>query len=206
MSIEVWVSFVLASLALVLSPGPTVFLVIGQSMAYGRKSVLPMILGVISGDIIALTFSLLGVGAILATSSFAFNVMKWLGAGYLIYLGAKAWVSPVTTEEVKIEPVGRSWKVYRDSLLVTALNPKGLVFFMAFFPLFISPESSDIAAQMLILSTTFILISFCSVGFYAFFGGKIRGIISSEKSQRIFNKLSGSMLVGAGLATSTLRQ
>jgi threonine/homoserine/homoserine lactone efflux protein len=206
MSSEVWISFVLASLALVLTPGPTVFLVIGQSMAYGRKSVFPMILGVISGDIIALTFSLVGVGTILSTSSFAFNIMKWLGVAYLFYLGAKAWLSPVTAKEVKIEPVGRPWKVYRDALLVTSLNPKGLVFFMAFFPLFISPESSSIGTQMLILSTTFILISFCSVGFYAFFGGRIRGFIASEQSQRIFNKVSGSMLIGAGLATSTLRQ
>lgn len=206
MSIEIWVSFVLASLALVLSPGPTVFLVIGQSLAYGRKSVLPMILGVISGDVIALTFSLFGIGAILATSAFAFNAMKWLGAGYLIYLGVKAWLSPVVTRDVQIEPVGRAWKVYRDSLLVTALNPKGLIFFMAFFPLFINPESSNVWTQMLILSITFILISFCSVSFYAFFSGKIRGYISSEKGRRIFNKLSGSMLISAGLATSTLRQ
>ncbi|MFW7525443.1 LysE family translocator [Vibrio ostreicida] len=199
MSIEVWISFVLASLALVLSPGPTVFLVIGQSLSYGRKSVLPMILGVISGDVIALTFSLLGVGAILATSSLAFNVMKWLGAGYLIYLGVKAWLSPVVTKEIQFEPAGRSWKVYRDSLLVTALNPKGLIFFMAFFPLFINPESSNVWTQMWILSITFIFTSFCSVSFYAFFGGKIRGYISSEKGQKIFNKLSGSLLLSAGL-------
>ncbi|WP_456294916.1 LysE family translocator [Vibrio sp. AK197] len=206
MDIEIWMSFVLASIVLVLSPGPTVLLVIGQSLAYGRKSVVPMILGVISGDIVALTFSLLGVGAILSTSSFVFNTMKWIGAIYLIYLGIKAWRSPISTGDVDVYPIGKSWKVYRDSFLVTALNPKGLAFFLAFLPLFISPNESNVGMQMLILAMTFILASFCSVSFYAYFGGRIRGYVSSEKGQKLFNKFSGSMLVSAGAITSTLKQ
>ncbi|MGR5175358.1 LysE family translocator [Vibrio mediterranei] len=205
MSIEIWISFVLASLALVLSPGPTVFLVIGQSLAYGRKSVVPMVLGVLSGDIVALTCSLLGVGAVLSASSLAFGVMKWLGAIYLVYLGVKAWKSPVSNGGIDIRSMDRAWKVYSDSFLVTALNPKGLVFFLAFLPLFIRPEA-NVGTQMLILASTFILVSLCSVSFYAYFGGRIRGYVSSEKGQKLFNKLSGGMLVSAGVATSTLRQ
>ena len=206
MSIEIWISFVIASAALCFSPGPTVFLVIGQSLAYGRKSVVPTVAGVISGDIIALTFSLLGVGAVLAASAVAFTVMKWIGALYLIYLGIKAWRSPISDEEADAEPAGNKWRVYKDSLIVTALNPKALIFFMAFFPLFISPEASNVLQQMLILAATFVFISLVSTSLYAYFGGRIKDWVSTTKARARFNKVSGSVLIGAGMVTSTLEK
>ncbi|OOE39911.1 lysine transporter LysE [Salinivibrio kushneri] len=206
MNIEAWMSFVLASMVLVLSPGPAVLLVIGLSLAHGRKSVVPMMLGILSGDVVALACSLLGVSVVLSTSYLAFSILKWLGVVYFIYLGIKAWCSPISEAKTDIKPMRKAWKVYLDAFLVTALNPKGLVFFLAFLPLFISPEAPNVGMQMLILAVTFIFISFCSVSFYAYFGGRVRGYVSSEKGQRFFNRFSGGMLVSAGLVTSTLKQ
>ncbi|WNJ97558.1 LysE family translocator [Vibrio ruber] len=206
MSIETWISFVAASMALCLSPGPTVFLVIGQSLAYGKKSVIPTVLGTMTGDIVALTCSLLGVGAVLVSSLFAFSMMKWLGVAYLVYLGIKAWCSPVSDHSLSCCQRINRWEMYKNSLLVTALNPKGLIFFMAFFPLFISPHAEDVLLQMLILAMTFIAVSLFSVTFYTYFAGRIRNYVSSVKAQVIFNKTSGGILIGAAILTSTLKK
>lgn len=95
--------------------------------------------------------------------------------------------------------------VYRDSLLVTALNPKSIIFFMAFFPLFIDPVQA-VLPQMLILSTSFLVISAVSVTCYSLFSGYLRGKVKSEKFQSGFNKVSGSMLIGAGAITATIQK
>ncbi|QIJ87726.1 LysE family translocator (plasmid) [Vibrio coralliilyticus OCN008] len=204
MSFEIWISFVAASLALCFTPGPTVLLVIGQSLAYGKRSVLPTVLGVMSGDLIALTFSLVGIGAILATSAEVFHVMKWTGALYLVYLGIKAWRRPVSEADTDVPTLGNAWQVYKDALMVTALNPKGLVFFMAFLPLFINPQASNVTTQMCILAASFIGASICSVSVYAYFGGRVKAHLSSAKTQARFNKASGGMLIGAGIMTSII--
>ena len=93
MELEVWISFLIASLVLCFTPGPIVFLVMGQAMQYGKKSVAPLIAGVILGDLIVMCLSMVGVGALLAASATLFTLVKYLGAGYLIYLGIKSWRS-----------------------------------------------------------------------------------------------------------------
>ena len=116
-----------------------------------KKSVLPLICGVLCGDLIAMSLSLFGVGALLSASATLFGIVKWLGAAYLVYLGIKAWCTKVEISSVKpkeSQPIN-SKTVFRDSLMVTALNPKGIVFFMAFLPLFINAESK-VLPQMLI--------------------------------------------------------
>lgn len=132
MSTDVWLSFVLASMILCFSPGPTVFLVMGQSLSHGKTSVIPLVAGVLSGDVIAMSISLLGLGALLATSAVLFSIFKWIAAAYLIYLGFKTWRSKLDVENV--DPVlGRNGKIFKQALVVTALNPKGIIFFIAFF-------------------------------------------------------------------------
>ncbi|KZN47910.1 LysE family translocator [Pseudoalteromonas luteoviolacea] len=206
MSIEVWLSFFVASLALCFTPGPAVLLVVSQSLLNGKKAVLPMILGIASGDLIALSCSLLGIGAVLSTSATAFNVMKYIGALYLVFLGVRAWRQANNNTSPESNQVKYSgFKLFRDSVLVTALNPKGLIFFMAFLPLFINPEKS-VVEQMLILGCTFISVSLISSSTYAVCAHKVRASVASQRGQRLFNRLSGGMLVGAGGITATLEQ
>jgi len=200
LTIEVWLSFIAASMILCFSPGPTVFLVMAQALSHGKRSVVPLVAGALSGDLIAMGVSFIGIGALLATSAALFTVLKWLGAIYLIYLGVKAWRNKPTTQPPKTLN-GRS--VYLNVLVVTALNPKGILFFIAFFPLFIN-ANADLFPQMAVLIGSFLGVSTLSVSFYATSSAVLRHRIRSIKFQNRFNKLSSAMLIGAGVITATI--
>ncbi len=204
MSIEVWLSFILASLMLCFTPGPTVFLIMGQSLSYGKKSVIPLVAGVLSGDIIAMSISFAGLGALLTTSAVLFNAFKWIAAVYLIYIGIKACRNNTSIETQDV-PLSKRAKLFKEALIVTALNPKGIVFFIAFFPLFINTTHA-VMPQMLIMGFSFLVVSALSASFYSIFSGYIRSKVSSVKFQNVFNKISGSMLIGAGALTATLQK
>lgn len=204
MSFEVWVSFLLACMLLCFTPGPTVFLVMGQALNHGKKSVLPLVTGVLAGDVIAMTVSFVGLGALLAASATLFTAFKWVAGGYLVYLGIKAWRAKVSIEDADL-PTEQGNKVFKEALIVTALNPKGIVFFIAFFPLFINVDVAVIP-QMTIMALTFLAVSAGSATFYSTFAGLLRSKVRSVKFQKRFNKLSGSMLAGAGAVTATMQK
>lgn len=204
MSIDTWGSFLMASIILCMIPGPTVLLVMGQALTHGKKAVLPLIAGVSVGNVVAMSFSLAGVGAVISASAEAFTVLKWVGAVYLIYLGFKSWRTKTSDNlELNMTPMLKR-SVFRDSLLVTSTNPKGLVFFMAFFPVFIEP-SKDVTTQMMLLSATFMFSSIFAVTTYAVFSGQLRSKITSIKGQKLFNRSSGAMLIAAGVLTSAFK-
>lgn len=207
MSIEVWISFVLASMMLCFTPGPTVFLVLGQSLNHGKKSVIPLVTGVLSGDIIAMFISFAGLGALLATSAALFSAFKWIAAGYLLYLGLNAWFTKPHTHDMEEldKTQNKNGKIFKEALIVTALNPKGIIFFIAFFPLFINTNNAALP-QMLILGLSFLAVSLFSASFYSIFSGYLRSKVKSIKFQKAFNKVSGSMLIGAGAFTATLQK
>jgi len=204
MSIEVWISFVLASMVLCFSPGPTVFLVMGQSLNHGKTSAVPLVAGVLSGDVIAMTVSFAGLGALLATSATLFSIFKWIAAAYLFYLGIKAWRSKVSAAPLEVGSIEKG-KMFKEALVVTALNPKGIIFFIAFFPLFMD-ASKPALTQMLIMAISFLFVSAFSASFYSIFSGYLRSKVKSEKFQSVFNKISGTMLMGAGSITATLQK
>lgn len=205
MAFETWISFLFASLLLCLTPGPTVFLVMGQSLAHGKRSALPLITGVLMGDIIAMSVSFAGLGALLATSALLFGIFKWFAAAYLIFIGIKAWRSKVTTNNVELTLHKENRKIFNAALLVTALNPKAIVFFIAFFPLFIETATPALP-QMLTMAVSFLGISLVSASFYSLFSGYLRSKATSLTFQNLFNKVSGSMLIGAGSLTATLQR
>lgn len=204
MSFEVWVSFLLACMLLCFTPGPTVFLVMGQALNHGKKSVVPLVTGVLTGDVIAMTVSFVGLGALLAASAALFTAFKWVAGGYLVYLGIKAWRAKVSVEEAEL-PTETGNKVFKEALIVTALNPKGIVFFIAFFPLFINVNTA-VVPQMTIMALTFLAVSAGSATFYSTFAGLLRSKVRSAKFQQRFNKVSGSMLAGAGAVTATMQK
>ncbi|NQY94363.1 MAG: LysE family translocator [Campylobacteraceae bacterium] len=207
MSIEIWLSFVLASLVLCVTPGPTVFFVIGHSLKHGKASVVPMVFGALSGDIVLMCLSFIGLSALLASSVYMFTILKFVGALYLIYLGIKSWRSPSFINQenaMEIFPLKKG-KIYTDALLVTALNPKGIIFFTAFFPLFLDVNSA-LLPQMLILALTFMGVAVSTNSCYSIFSSYLSTKVKSAKTQKMFNKTSGGLLIGAGLITASLQK
>lgn len=199
MSFELWLAFVAASAVLLIIPGPTILTVISYSMAHGRRANVPLVAAVALGDSTALVVSLLGLGALLATSAFWFTAVKWAGGLYLLYLGLKMLRSGVSATEVFKPAAPKSrWRLFANTYLVTALNPKGIVFFVAFLPQFIKP-GADVTRQLWILAVTFVVMATLNAGLYAVFAASARKLLASAQAQRRFNFLGGSLLSAAGV-------
>jgi threonine/homoserine/homoserine lactone efflux protein len=180
-------------------PGPTILTVISYSIAQGRRARLPLVLAVALGDSTALLLSLLGLGALLGASAFWFTVVKIVGGLYLLYLGFKllrAGVSPATLPTATAS--GSRWKLFANTYLVTALNPKGIIFFVAFLPQFIDPVG-DVTRQLWILSATFVACAGINATAYAIFAGSARRLLASPRAQRGFNLGGGALLSAAGI-------
>ena len=199
MTIELWLAFVLTSAILVAIPGPTILTVISYSMTHGPRANLPLVAAVALGDSTALAFSLLGLGTLLAASATLFTLVKWLGGLYLLFLGVKLLLSGMRAGELAMPsaPVGLR-NVFFNTYLVTALNPKGIVFFVAFLPQFIDPHS-DATRQMWLLASTFVVLAIANAFFYAFFASFARRILSTSRAQRAFSLLGGGLLCSAGV-------
>jgi threonine/homoserine/homoserine lactone efflux protein len=199
MSIELWVAFALASSVLLIIPGPTILTLISYSMTHGRRANGPLVAAVALGDCTALALSLLGLGALLATSAFWFAVIKWAGGLYLLYLGIKLLRKGVLPGELVTPAVqGSRWKLFANTYLVTALNPKGIVFFVAFLPQFVTP-TLPVAPQLWVLALTFVALATLNATLYAVFAASARKMLSSPNAQRWFNLSGGSLLSAAGI-------
>ena len=205
MTLEIWLAFVASVVVFFVIPGPTMILVVSESINHGKKSVLPLVSGVLLGDFVAMSLSLLGLGAILATSATLFIVLKWLGVCYLIYLGVKTWRQNPDILTKNKSNGGSSKKMFGSAFIVTALNPKDIIFFVAFLPQFVNP-ASEVLPQLLLLMATFLVIDMLNIILYTVFARTMRSKIKSVHTQRKINKVGGSALIGAGLVTATMQR
>ena len=201
MVVETWLAFVAATVVMLAIPGPTILLVIGQSLGAGRRAALPLVAGVALGDLTAITLSLAGLGALLAASATLFIVLKFAGAAYLVWLGVKLWRAPV--EAAATAPVSAR-RAMRDAYVVTALNPKGIAFFVAFVPLFVD-AGSPFLPQAAVLVATFVGLAAVNAAIYALLAARLSGAVRRPGVRRAFNRCGGTVLVGAGLATAAMR-
>ncbi|MGG5889909.1 LysE family translocator [Falsiroseomonas sp. HC035] len=201
MDLTVWLAFCAAAAVMLLIPGPTILLVIGQSLGGGARNALPLVAGVALGDLTAMTLSLAGLGAILATSATLFTALKWVGAAYLVWLGVKMWRAPVEAGAMPPLAAGRA---LRQAWLVTALNPKGIVFFVAFVPQFIDP-ARPFLVQALVLVATFVTLGAANAALYAALASRLSGAVRRPSLRRALNRTGGAVLMGAGLAVALRR-
>ena len=204
MSLETWLAFAAATEILLLIPGPTVLLVVSYALGQGWRAALPMAVGVALGDFTAMTLSMLGVGALLATSATIFTVLKWIGAAYLVWLGIKLWRAGGALAAEPRTSATSSAKMLVHAWLVTTLNPKSLTFFVAFLPQFLDPHAGFVA-QTAVFETTFLVLSFTNVFGYALIASRARGFIRNARAIGISNKVGGAGLIGAGIAAATVR-
>jgi len=205
MTLEIWLAFVAAVAVFFIIPGPTMILVVSESINHGKKSVLPLVSGVLLGDFVAMSVSLLGLGAILATSATLFLALKWLGVCYLVYLGIKTWRQNPNILTKNKSNTGSSKKMFGSAFIVTALNPKDIIFFVAFLPQFVNP-ASELLPQLLLLMGTFLIIDMLNIILYTVFARTMRSKINSVHTQRKINRIGGGALVGAGLVTATMQR
>jgi threonine/homoserine/homoserine lactone efflux protein len=196
---EIWLAFVAASAVVLVIPGPTILTVISYSVALGRQANVPLVAAVALGDSTALFFSLLGLGALLAASAVWFTIIKLIGGLYLLYLGVKLLRAGASTINlVMTAPPVLPWKLFANTYLVTALNPKGIIFFVAFLPQFID-HTGQVTTQLWLLAITFVILAIINATLYTLFAGSARRLLSSPRAQRRFNIVGGSLLSAAGI-------
>jgi len=204
--LEAYIPFVLASTLILVIPGPTIILVISQSVAHGRSSAIPLTAGVLMGDFTAMICSLLGLGAVLSTSALLFTTFKWVGAFYLLFLGLKLWrTNPQKQVILDSARKKTSTSLFKSSFIVTALNPKSIVFFVAFLPQFIYPLNPAVP-QLILLGVTFLVLATLNAALYAIFAGQLSEYIKKERVRKWFNRCGGGALIGAGIITAGLQR
>jgi threonine/homoserine/homoserine lactone efflux protein len=203
MDISLWLAFVAASSALLLIPGPTILLILSYALTQGRK----VALATAAGDLIAMTASLIGLGALIATSATAFTVLKWTGALYLLFLGIKMFRSApnVGAGLVKTDTDATPRQVFRHAAIVTALNPKSIGFFIAFVPQFISVDAAY-APQAGILIATFVALAALNAFVFAILADLMRKQIARPMVMRRLTQAGGLTLIGMGAATAALKR
>jgi homoserine/homoserine lactone efflux protein len=205
MALDHWLAFVAASAVLLAIPGPTVLLVISYALGHGRRSASSTVAGVALGDFTAMTASMLGLGALLATSAALFTVLKWVGAAYLVYLGIKLWCAPVAEAAVDAAaPIARPGRIFLHAYAVTALNPKSIVFFIAFLPQFLDGARA-VLPQLVIFEASFLALATLNALTYALLASAARRTIREPRVQRAVNRTGGTLLIGAGALAAAWR-
>ncbi len=206
MNFDLWLAFVAASTALLLIPGPTVLLVLSYALSQGRGVAVACAAGVALGDFMAMTASLMGLGALVLTSAILFTTLKWVGAVYLIWMGIKLLRSPKFTGMESQSPAANSPRqVFGHAAAVTALNPKSIAFFIAFVPQFID-VSNALLPQFAILIITFVSLASANALVYALLADRMRATIKRPGIIRGLTRAGGVALIAMGVITATLRR
>lgn len=191
-------AFIAAAILLLVMPGPTDTLVVSYVLTRGRRSALASVPGVCLGYIVSLTLTLLGLGALLMTSAELFQALKILGAVYLIYLGIKMWRAPVPET---LEDDGRlardKGRMFTQAFVVTALNPAGIMFYVAFFPQFID-IARPLMPQMVALGACFVVLGTLNSALYATLAAQVRRFIHSYRARKTINRAAGGVLIAMG--------
>lgn len=187
--------FVVASLLLALSPGPAVLYIVSQGVAGGRRTGVISALGIAVGGLLHVTAAVVGISALLVASAQAFIVIKVAGAAYLIYLGVRSWRA---SDDVRLQSgPAPARRVFRDAVVVNALNPKAAVFFLAFLPQFVDPTRGSTIAQTLTLGAIFIVVALTSDTLYALASGWMSERINVNGTT--LRRIGGLTMIGLGI-------
>lgn len=198
MTFDVWLAYAVAGLLLSISPGAGAVNTMANAMNQGFRRSLASILGLQAGLILLFALVAIGLGAVVAQSTLAFNVIKWAGVGYLIYLGVMKFREQGAFNVANIQGTPKSLSsMFTYAMLVNITNPKSIVFLLALLPQFIDPNTPQ-APQFLILATTSVVIdTFVMLG-YALLATRLASLIKSEKHMRLQNRIFGGLFIGAG--------
>ena len=200
MTFHLWSMFFIAAFLVSATPGPNMLHILSRSVEFGIRRSLPAMLGCLSGLVTLLTASAVGLTALLMALPGAFEVLRYAGTAYLVYLGIKAWRAPVETDEGEVPaiiPAMTPFKLWRAGYIVSVSNPKAMLFAAAFLPQFINPAAPK-APQFALLVATFAAIDCFWYFSYALGGRGLAGHLEKPALKRAFNRATGAVFVGFG--------
>ena len=196
-------AFAGASIILLLIPGPAVLYIVNRSVSDGREAGLAAVAGLTLGNLAHALAAAAGLSAVLATSSAAFSTVKWLGAGYLVYVGVRTLMRPPTVIDPD-QPGVSVRRSFTQGIVVNVLNPKVALFFLSFLPQFIDPDKGRPALQALVLGLVFVGLGFCSDGTYSLVASSLRGVLLRGKTLPFVRRwVAGTVFIGLGLVAAT---
>ena len=196
-------AFAGASIVLLLIPGPAVLYTVNRSVSDGRVAGLAAVAGLTLGNLAHALAAAVGLSAVLATSAAAFSAVKWLGSGYLVYIGVRTLLrpSPVINPD---QPGVSARRAFTQGVVVNVLNPKVALFFLSFLPQFIRPEIGRPAVQALVLGLVFVGIGFFTDGTYSLIASSLRTVLLRGKTLPFVQRwVAGTVFIGLGLVAAT---
>ena len=196
MSLHLWWIYVTAVFLISATPGPNMLHVMAQSIAHGPRKALATMAGLMSAVLLCLVASALGLGALLKASPRLFDVLRYAGVAYLVWLGIKAWRAPVGMGDAA-RPVKSDHALFATGLLTGLSNPKLIIFAAALFPQFIVLDQ-PFWTQLAILIASFVVIESFWYGVYALGGGRMKRWLAPANRQRLFNRGTGLLFIGFG--------
>ena len=207
MTLHTWWLFVMMSFVVSGTPGPNMLLVMSTSARYGVRRALAAMAGCMTALVAMMCISAAGLGALLQAFPAVFDVLRWMGAAYLIYLGIKSWRAPVVVNMEEAPPISAAaaGALFQRGFLVAASNPKAILFAAAFLPQFITPSAARLP-QFIILVVSFAIIEGGWYVAYAMGGRRIALHLRQARTLRLFNRLTGGAFVGFGALMAALRQ
>jgi homoserine/homoserine lactone efflux protein len=198
MNLHLFLAYCVAVAILLLLPGPVVTLVVANSLSHGSRSGLATVVGASIGNAILLGASAIGLIAFFALMSEIFEVIRWVGALYLIWLGIKAWRGHGGDRAGAVPAAKRgSRAVFLQGFLIAITNPKAIVFYIAFLPQFVDSRLPA-GPQLMVMIGTMIVMAFLSDSAYALLAGRARGWFTAPGRRRLQGRVSGALLAGLG--------
>ena len=192
--------FLAASALVAVAPGPSTLLVLSHALSRDIRRPISLIVGALCGNALLVLVTVLGMSALILASQTAFEVLRWIGAGYLIYLGVQYWRAPSAPVQASARaPLARYRTLVVQAFLTSVTNPKGLVFYFAFLPQFVSPGTAT-QVQLLVLGLCYVAIFVAALSIYAFAGQAVAQLFSSPRAVRLKNRITGGFLILAGLS------
>ncbi|MEO9803957.1 MAG: LysE family translocator [Reichenbachiella sp.] len=202
-------TFLVAGVLLILTPGTDTMYILGRSISQGKRAGLMSALGISTGVLMHCIFAVLGLSILLAKSALAFEVVKYLGAGYLIFLGLKSLVTKTKTSYELDDPNSvRSFrKIYVSGVLMNVLNPKVALFFLAFIPQFVDPAYAQSSLTFSVLGLIFLLLGTVWCVLLSFFASKMSNSIRANyKFKAWLDRITGIMFIGLGIKLALARK
>jgi homoserine/homoserine lactone efflux protein len=196
MPLDLYLAYVLAYAVITLIPGPTVTVIIANSLAHGPRAGLLNVAGTQLGLALMMAILVVGLSSVIAAMGWLFDWLRWSGAAYLVWLGWQLLRSPEAIAEARSLPAPRGG-FFLQGFLVLMANPKALLWFGAFIPQFVDPKGNYVG-QIILLGVTAMAVALVSDGAYAVLTGRA-GIFLSKKRIRLVSRLSGGFLIGGGI-------